>query len=540
MKKNIYLLVFTLVIAIGCEDTFLDTVPTDSISDAAAFDSPDNMLLVLNGLHRQMYAQSPLDDYDNSSRSGESHFIPSLDAIGGSIIHSSPGNGWMRSDLQWNTHRISDATTVETFWYERYHFIASTNSIINAVEEKGFELDDQVNNILGQAHAYRAWSYWRLVTTFAKGYIIGNPSSDLGVPILLQQGAPYDSAPRSTVEEVYQQIESDIDAAIAYLAAGTNPGSGANAKSHISLNAAYGIKARVALSRGDWAVAAENAELARQGYPLLIEEDWLSGFNSLSLSEVIWGGNVIDTETNYYQSYFYYVSPTFNGSQNRSNPKLISKELYDQIPATDYRNQAWLPLAPNTNSSASNGEGGSFETDPNYDDEDSFWAAWENVITTYGMTIGHNTHPYMNVKFLQQEPSGISPDDVIYMRSSEMVLIEAEAYAMLNDIPAAQSALGMLGGARDTAYDATAYATQAQLMDEIKFQRRVELWGEGFSYHDHIRWDEELDQSNSGAAQVLYGDGFYQAKPSENDDWIWKIPQSEIDANPNISESEQN
>ena len=77
-------------------------------------------------------------------------------------------------------------------------------------------------------------------------------------------------------------------------------------------------------------------------------------------------------------------------------------------------------------------------------------------------------------------------------------------------------------------------------MNEIKWQRRVELWGEGFSYHDQIRWDEGLDQSNSGASEVLYQDGFMQAKPSVNDDWIWKIPQQEIDANPFLTEADQN
>lgn len=539
MKKIVYSMALMLVISIGCKDSFLDTSPTDSISETSAFESPDNMLLVLNGLHRQMYAQNPLDDYAYSSRSGESHFIPSFDAIGGSIIHSSPGNGWMRGDLQWRTHTVSDATTVEALWYQRYHFIASANAIISAVDEQGFELDAKVNNILGQAHAYRAWAYWRLVTTYAKGYLVGNPSTDLGVPILLSKGLPYDSAPRSTVEEVYAQIEADINTAIDYLAAGTNPGSGDNAKSHISLNAAYGIKARVALSKGDWAVAAANAALARDGYPLINEDDWLSGFNTLGLSEVIWGGNVIDTETNYYQSYFYYISPTFNGTQNRGNPKIISKELYDRLPNTDYRTKAWLPLAPNTNSAASNGEGGSFETDPNYDNEDDFWDAWENIIETYGMTRGHNTHPYMTVKFLQSTPGGIAPDDVIYMRSSEMVLIEAEAYAMLGQFANARTALNLIGQARDSAFDAATVA-DGDLLDEIKFQRKVELWGEGFSYHDHIRWDEALDYTNTGAAEVLYGVGYQQAKPSVNDDWIWKIPQSEIDANPYITENEQN
>ena len=356
------------------------------------------------------------------------------------------------------------------------------------------------------------------------------------MPLVFATEPPYESGPRATVEEVYNQIEADINDAIDYLAVASAPDN----KSHISINAAYGIKARVALSKGDWAVAAESAEEAREGYPLLSKSEWLSGFNTYDLSEVIWGGRVIDSETNYFQSYFYYVSPTFNGSQNRSNPKIISSELYDQIPETDYRKEAWLPLAPNTNPSASNDMGGGFESDPNYDNEDAFWDAWEEIITKYGMTTGHNTHPYMNVKFLQKNPGTIDPDDVIYMRSAEMVLIEAEAKAMMNDIQGAQDALAILGNARDSAFDKTEFGTKEELIEEIKFQRRIELWGEGFSYYDHIRWDEPLDHTNSGAAKVLYQDGFFQERPSVNDEWIWKIPQAEINANPYISEADQN
>ena len=89
-------------------------------------------------------------------------------------------------------------------------------------------------------------------------------------------------------------------------------------------------------------------------------------------------------------------------------------------------------------------------------------------------------------------------------------------------------------------YDVTIFNTQTSLMDHIKFQRYVELYGEGFSWHDHIRWDIGIDLTNSGASQVLYQDGFIQAKPSVNNDWIWKIPQDEIDANPNLTEANQN
>lgn len=537
MIRKIYILLFvgTLLLTTSCEKEFLETVPTNAISEETAYSTPDNIDLVLNGLHRMMYGQNQLTG-GSSSRSGESHFIPMFDAVGGNIIHSSPGNGWMTSDLQWQSHISSNATTGFNLWFQRYHFVTVSSTIINKVAESEFIVNPQLNNILGQAHAYRAWSYLRLVTTFSKGYLVGNPATDAGVPLLLEAGVPYEGGPRGTVQEVYDQMYIDIDQAIAYL----KEASPADDKSHISLNAAYGIKARIALSKGDWAAAAENAALARNGYPLLDESGWLTGFNSVNLSEVIWGGRVVDTQTNFFQSYFYYVAFAFNGSQNRSNPKLISKELYDRLPATDYRTKGWLPLAPNTNPSASNDQGGSAATDPNYSSEEVFIAAKKAIIAEYGATSGHNTHPYMNVKFKQKNPGTIDPDDVIYMRSAEMVLIEAEARAMLNEIPAAQNALAILGENRDSAFDKSVFATQAQLMDEIKWQRGVELWGEGFSYHDHIRWDEGLNQSNSGAASVLYQSGFMQAKPSENDAWIFKIPQQEIDSNPYISESDQN
>ncbi len=535
-KISAVILMCSLLVNVSCSEDFLDTKPTDSISDKDAFASVENMFLVLNGLHRQMFAQSPLDGA-SGSRAGQQYFQPMFDVYCGDLIHSSRGNGWMRSGIQWLDHTNANTTTVRNFWYQRYHFIAAANNLINKTAENGFpEGDADVANILGQAYAYRAWAYHQLVTTYAKGYLIGNPSTDLGVPLLLEAGAPYTSEPRSTVEVIYNQIQDDINKSIAYFQNASAP----HDKSHLSLNAAYGIKARVALSKGDWAIAADAAARARDGFPIMSEAAWKSGFNTVELSEVIWGGRVIDAETTYYRSYFYYICPTFNGSQNRSNPKTVNAERFNQIPDTDYRKDAFLPLAPNTNSAASNGQGGSYLTDPNYDNANDFNQAKADIIARYGMTSRHNTHPYMHVKFLQKNPGTIDPDDVIYMRSSEMYLIEAEAKAMLGDIAGAQEALRPLGEARDSAYDVTVFNTQDSFIEQIKFQRYVELYGEGFSWHDHIRWDVGIDLTNSGAAQVLYQDGFIQAKPSVNDAWIWKIPQGEIDANPNISEADQN
>jgi hypothetical protein len=146
----------------------------------------------------------------------------------------------------------------------------------------------------------------------------------------------------------------------------------------------------------------------------------------------------------------------------------------------------------------------------------------------------------MSVKFLQKNPGTIDPDDVIYMRSSEMYLIEAEAKAMMNDVPGAQNALEPLAKERDSAWDKTKYDTKEKMMDHIKWQRHIELWAEGFGFHDKIRWNDPHDMTGSGAAEVLYQDGFQQARPSENAKWVWKIPQREIDANPNLTEANQN
>ena len=539
-KINLWLLAITIIAITACDEEFLETKPTDAIAAADALATPANMRLVLNGLHRQMYTQSPLPG-GADSRAGEHYFIPMGDILVGGLIHSAPSNGWFRGELQWNTHNVATSTTVEQLWYQRYHFIASTNAIINKVEEDGVIIDEEVANILGQSHAYRAWAYYQLITAYAKGYIIGDPSSDPGVPLLFASETPFTSEPRSTVDVIYTQMEKDINQAIEYFQDATPRQSGGpKHKSNIDINVAHGIKARIALSKGDWATAASSAAIARMGYPLLGEADWKSGFNTNDLSEVIWGGNVISTETTYYRSYFYYISPTFNGSQNRGNPKLFNIERYNEIPDTDYRKDVVLPMAPNTNSSASNGEGGSFETDPNYNNAEDFKAAYDGIIAKYGMTDRHNTHPYMHVKFLNKNPGTIDPDDVIYMRSSEMYLIEAEAKAMMGDVAGAQAALTVLGGKRDTGYNATVFNDQASLMKHIRFQRYVELYGEGFGRTDHIRWDMPIDLTNSGASSVYYQDGFKQNKPSTNDGWIFKIPQAEIDANPNISESDQN
>ena len=549
MLRKIILMLFVIgaITITSCSEDFLEQTPTDAISSGDALATAENMARILNGLHRGMYAQlQTILPGGSSQRAGEHFWVPMGDALAGVIIHSANANnlGW-RTTMQWLDHTQETSLTNELLWYHRYNIIASSNAIINKGTDGSLVLDARLQEILGQAYTYRAYAYLSLVQHYAKGYLIGSPATDPGVPLLFASEAPFTSAPRSTVQEIYDQCLADINTAIDYFDGATQRPTGtADGKSQLNIDVAYGLKARIALNSGQWAMAADAARLARQNYPIMDESDWKSGFNTTLLPEVIWGSNVIDTETTFFRSYFYLMCNTFNGSQNRNNPKIADRRLVDAIPDTDYRKDVFLINAPNTNTSAANGEGGwANNTNPLYTTEAEFDAAEQFYRDLYGWTTRHNEHPYMHVKMLQKNPGTIDPDDIIYMRSSEMYLIEAEAEAMLNNIAASQAALQALGGARDSAYDATAFGTQAALMDQVKFQRGVELWGEGFGYTDKIRWDEGIDHAadgGSGASEVLYQDAFRQERPSVNNDWIFKIPQAEIDANPNITPGDQN
>lgn len=541
--KYLMLLVLTITIT-SCEEEFLETFPTDSISPAIALANQENMQAVLNGVYRGMFSQSQtVFPGGTTLRANDHWWVPQGDNLTGRLIHSANANnlGW-RDEMQWTNHTLPTNSTSLILWYHRYNMILHANLIIRAIEGGAIPTTPTSQSVYGQALTLRAFAHMSLVQHYGKGYIIGSPASDPGVPIVLE---PQGIGPRATVQEVYTQIEADLDAAItAFASAAPRDNGSAKGRMRVNINVAYGLKARMGLNTGQWQMAADNAVLARSGFPIMNESSWKSGFNSNTLPEVIWGMNVITPETTFFRSYFYLASNTFNGSQIRSNPKIGDKRMVDAIPATDYRGDVFLVDAPNTNASASNGEGSwSNNTNPLYTTEAEFDAAEAAIKATYGLVAGHNTHPYMQLKLKQKNPGSIDPDDIIMMRSSEMYLIEAEAMAMMNNLPGAITAITPLATERDSAWSGAAFATVAAFMDHLKWQRALELHAEGFGYTDHIRWDDPIDHAangGSGASLVLYQNAYQIARPSINDDWIFKIPQAEIDANPDIGPSDQN
>lgn len=512
------LLIFAVTLSLSsCEEDFLQTVPTDSVTNEIAMGSVDNMMLAINGVHRTIYAQNSNITY----YAGQQFMIPTADFGASDALHSTVGNGWHRARIQWIMHTNATRDDVSFSWFFYYHIIGSVNNIINAAGD--LQESDVLHNVLGQAYTYRAWAHFQLVQFFAKPYMVGNPATDLGVPIMTATEPPYEGKPRNTVQEVYTQIEEDLTTAIGHFALATDRPD----ISHLNVDVAKGIAARVYLTSGQWQKAATMAHEARQGYTLMNEAQYKSGFNSVNNPEWIWGSTMIQDQTSYFWSYFYYCSNNFMGSQNRSNPKFINHLLYDQISDTDYRKDLFLKDAPSTFYAWNAGDNAG-----RYATRDEYLAAVAAYRVIVNNSTSHNMVPYMHIKLAQSNGPTIDPMDVIHMRASEMYLIEAEALARLGTQNAlAQDVLFELVSERDDAYVKSTNTGQA-LVDEILLQRRIELFLEGFRWFDMLRNDEVLDLAGSGADPDLYIDGMYQDRPSVNPKWVFLIPQREIDANP--------
>jgi hypothetical protein len=118
-----------------------------------------------------------------------------------------------------------------------------------------------------------------------------------------------------------------------------------------------------------------------------------------------------------------------------------------------------------------------------------------------------------------------------HFRSSEMYLIEAEAKYFLNDATGAQDALIALNknSGRNPAYTCT--VTGANLLDEIKLYRSIELWGEGFDWFDLKRWGDSVTRTSTANGGSFIPSLAITTGSSEGNNWTWKIPLRETDYN---------
>ncbi|MBA9076257.1 MULTISPECIES: RagB/SusD family nutrient uptake outer membrane protein [Rufibacter] len=504
LKYRFYLLLAFAVMLTSCSDDFLDTFPTDKAAESTAFESTKNARVALNGIYSALYKQQD----GSQTRDGYTSMMIYIDFMGEDIVHSASGTTYFRNAHRWTDHRSETGVVNEWAYRFYYRIIANTNLIINNIDEVPGDIKDK-NAIKGEALALRAWAHFNVVQLYGIRYDKTNtPNAQLGVPIMTQNSV--EPQARATVEEVYAQVNTDLDQALSLLVSTNEPSN----KTHLHLKSVKGIKARVALTMQDWDNAAKYAAEAREGYTLMTNAEYLSGFNNMGSGVVqgewMWGARQLDTQVPTYGGWFVYMSSNVSSSHTRPNPKKINTKLYNALASTDVRKKLWW-----------NGTAADAVNFPGV------------INAATGQTdVSAVRRAYMHKKFVTANPA-VASGDIPFMRAAEMYLIEAEAHARAGRSEEAQTALFPLAVNRNPSY-VKSTKTGADLIEEIMIQRRVELWGEGFRFTDLKRTNSELNRSGTGATSALATTGVTTPVPAGDIRWQFRFPREEMNVNPNL------
>ena len=462
-----------------------------------------------NGLFTPLGA--PLATSPDDDRADDFAFIMNTlcnDVEGADIVMPDSGYNWFSTCCNYGSRNAN-------YWnpYLRYatpyRQIANCNTYIASFPEDA--VDTAITFKVAQAKALRAFSYQHLVFAYQFGYL-KDPTAPC-VPLVTEKTTDFANNPRASVEDVYALILSDLDYAVAHLEGYVRP-----SKMNIDKQVAFALRARAHLAMGHWEEAYNDADSASIGYtPKSIAEVSKPTFYDIAEHDWLWGYDMIKSvaEVEPYATADSWLR-SFSGdgyAAGAGTYMQINKMLWDKIPSTDVRKGWWVDESlesPLLNGLKWDGKG------------DIANLKIENVKEIF--------LPYTNVKFGMKTIGSVDNDnDYPFIRVDEMILIKAEALAHQNkNAEATQLLTDYVTTYRDPSYTVSA---ARNLIDEIWFQRRVELWGEGFYVYDMMRLQKPLVRFKDNAASTNWPTKYRFNIAADDDLLLLRFSQSELNTN---------
>lgn len=451
---------------------------------------------------------------------GYPSFFLQRDVMGQDIAVETSGSEWYTTWYSCGTGLGPTYAVCQLPWTYYYGWIKNCNTVLSLAGEEP-DADKKVG--AGIAYAMRAMFYMDLARMYAPDTYGKNPESPT-VPIITESTTAADATnnPRATNKEIFALILSDLDKAETLLA-------GYNRTDVYTpdVSVVYGLKARAYLTMEDWANAEKYAKQAQAGYEVMSEAEYLSkteGFNKPNGSWMFGltfrssDPNITnnDADSSWGSQMIIEVSGSGCGySANYVGPKRIDSHLFSTIPTTDFRRMCFLDPALDEMSK---------------DDAINALAAYTGdpagVYNTGMKVSGRKTLGCIEIKFrpkdgeYQNQYTAFTVA-VPLMRVEEMKLIEAEAAGMQNEARGIEL-LTAFAKTRDANYEYgthnEAYYNTAtsKFQNECWWQRRVELWGEGFATFDIKRLQKGIIRSYAGTNHV---DG-YQWNVQNTPNWM--------------------
>ena len=419
---------------------------------------------------------------------------------------------------------------VNRIWSAAYEAINRANIVLARHQDVQMS-DTQHNRIEGQAKFIRAYSLWHVIRLFGGAPVITTYTNGLeGLEV-----------PRNTLDECYQSIITDLEDAAKLL-----PARGSDSSYdvwRVHQGACYALLGEVYLYRAS--MNSNNSEyltkardyskqvIDSHAYSLMenyTDQYWWFNENSKNNKESIFelqfaplSGQTNDMHLrfglgrtyNYTGSGMYarfgvsgfLYKEMLNNGDKRANVFLSHLELNDGT-STDYN--------PNT-------------------------YRWEPTAITNDRNAEHRC--VFNCKYFDNRtPASLGRPNANFpmLRYAEVLLNYAEAANLLQG----GQGLSELNQIRTRAGLAPyTYTSQADMDEEIFQQRRFEFVGEGKIFYDELRRDVIAKYASEkcvkGTAEgITYFDGDILFRANRN--FLFKIPQSDLDSNPALEQNPDN
>ena len=255
--------------------------------------------------------------------------------------------------------------------------------------------------------------------------------------------------------------------------------------------------AYVYLTMGDYKNAAKLSQevIDSHEYTLMDKTEIIkSGFASINISGWMWGIDLTTSNSPALPTFWGHMDLFTYSYAYAGGEKVVDTALYNSIPASDVRKKWFTEYSS---------EGEQYELT-------NWWKFYDSK------RIMGNREWY---------------NDEVYMRVAEMYLINAEANARDNELPAARTSLKALLDERDEVVaEKVALMNQTDLLDMIYYNWRLEMWGEGRGLMTMKRFQKSITRCEEDA--MLPG----RTYSYDDKRLIFNIPEREITNNPNLAD----
>lgn len=414
------------------------------------------------------------------------------DMMTGDYCQNGGGLGYGWHFYNWARNKSMDENKLKTQFTWNYHYglLLSINQVISAVNPAN--ATDAQLGYRATAQAYRALVYLDLARMyeflpndkFTKN-ANGTDVEGLTVPWVIGETTPEEASnnPRLPRAEMADHIQEDLDEAEANI--DKLPSTQGNTLPDKAV--VYGLKARLYMWLEDYVNAEKYARMAINTasvspYTEARALSLTNGYNTASdfmlcgqqtaESRSVTSGIVNFTSWVSNQTTFGYAGP------GADLYICIDKNMYDRISDTDWRKKQWLAPA-----------GSALE-------------GTESICSIDGDDLRNYLPAYASLKFRPAEGNGNdyktgAVTAVPYMRVEEMYFIEAEAAAHQDAARGVQLLNKFMSENRNPYYNCKLSNTD-DVVEEIVFQKRVELWGEGQTFFDIKRLNMSVTRGYAG------------------------------------------